>query len=225
MVCVNANKNRGKAAPLSLTTEKKVNRIYRTDVAQPSDCDTWLSARWAVGMQSSCDRQRLPTNEFAHKVRKPVSESSALANTTRNFLLFRSELFLYHQEDDQIGQWFVGGDCTGWLYARLLPFPNITHETDPTMEDWGWYASIRTIDSATSIALLIYPWTYLDYCWLVAIKPRRKLLRLQSDTVVRNAVDYVADVIDDIMAGDERFESFGWREENPFDTGVTDPRT
>ena len=28
-----------------------------------------------------------------------------------------------------------------------------------------------------------------------------------------------------IIGEDNRFESFGWREQNPFDTGVTDPRT
>jgi hypothetical protein len=69
--------------------------------------------------------------------------------------------------DDQIDAWFVGGDCAGWIYARLLPLPNIVGETEPLMEDWGWYASIKTCDTDTSIALLVYPWDYLDHCWMI----------------------------------------------------------
>ncbi|MEQ9586510.1 MAG: hypothetical protein RJS97_00820 [Parvibaculaceae bacterium] len=147
-----------------------------------------------------------------------------MATTERNYLLFRSELFLHRQPDDQLDQWFVGGDCAGWLYARLLPLPNIAPATEPLMEDWGWYASVRTIDTGTSIALLVYAWDYLDHCWLIGLDPKRRLIWRQSDTVIRSALDCVADGIDGIMAEDDRFESFGWHDENPFDTGVTDPR-
>ena len=92
------------------------------------------------------------------------------------------------------------------------------------MEDWGWYASVKTKDSDTSIALLIYPWDYLDHCWLIGLDPKHRLLRRKPETTIRVALDRVANGIDGIMDSDDRFESFGWREQNPFDSGVTDPR-
>ena len=61
----------------------------------------------------------------------------------RNFVLFRSELFAHDQADDQIGLWFVGGDCAGWIYARLLHLPNIVRNTEPLMEDWGGTQALR----------------------------------------------------------------------------------
>lgn len=142
----------------------------------------------------------------------------------RNFILFRSKLFLHEQADDQIDHWFVGGDCAGWIYARLLPLPNLTRETEPLMEDWGWYASVKTLDTDTSIALLIYAWNFLDHCWMVGLDPKRRFLKQQPKNIIRAAVDCVADGIDDIIGSDDRFESFGWYERNPFDTGIKDPR-
>jgi hypothetical protein len=138
--------------------------------------------------------------------------------------LFRSELFLHDQPDDQIDHWFLGGDCAGWIYARLLPLPNLLRETDPLMEDWGWYASVKTRDTDTSIAMLVYSWPYGDHCWMIGLDPRRRWLKRQSREVICAAIDYVADGIDGIITSDTRFESFGWHELNPFDTGATDPR-
>ncbi|MEI7462424.1 MAG: hypothetical protein WCK15_23755 [Pirellula sp.] len=129
-----------------------------------------------------------------------------------------------YQADEHIDCWFVGGDCAGWIYARLLPNPNIVRDTEPLMEDWGWYASVKTRDSDTSIALLVYAWPFLEHCWLIGLDPKRRLLRRQHDTTIRAAVDCIADGIDGIICSDDRFESFGWREQNPFDTGVKDPR-
>ena len=92
------------------------------------------------------------------------------------------------------------------------------------MEDWGWYATVKTRDTGTSIALLFYPWPYLEYCWLIGIDHKRKWLRRESPEAIRAAIDCVADGIDGILASDVQFESFGWREKNPFDSGITDPR-
>jgi len=142
----------------------------------------------------------------------------------RNFVLFRSDLFLYDQADEHIDCWFVGGDCAGWIYARLLPQPNIIRETEPVMQDWGWYASVKTNDPDTSIALLVYAWPFLEHCWMIALEPKRRLFQHQPSTMLRAALDSVADAIDGIVDPDDRFESFGWYEQNPFDTGVTDPR-
>jgi hypothetical protein len=176
-----------------------------------------------IGVYSPLSTGSVSNNTFANNTNSSPT-SHALSAPARNFLLFRSDLFLHRQEDDQIDQWFVGGDCAGWIYARLLPHRNITRETEPLMEDWGWYARVRTQDSETSIALLFYPWDHLDHCWLIGLDAKRKLMRRQSPEVIRAALDCVADAIDGVIAGDTRFESFGWRESNPFDTGVTDPR-
>lgn len=92
------------------------------------------------------------------------------------------------------------------------------------MEDWGWYASVKTKDSETSIALLIYAWPFLEHCWLIGLDPKRRLFQRQPDSTLAAAVNCVADAIDGMIGSDDRFESFGWREQNPFDTGVTDPR-
>ncbi len=147
-----------------------------------------------------------------------------MPDDARNSLLFRSELFIHRQEDSQIDHWFVGGDCAGWLYARLLALPNIERRTDPLMEDWGWYACVKTKDTATSISLLSYAWDFLDHCWLVGLEPKRRLLRRQSDKIIRAATDCIADAIDEIIVQDDRFESFGWQEKNPFELNTTDPR-
>jgi len=131
---------------------------------------------------------------------------------------------LHKQADDQIDRWFVGGDCVGWIYARLLPLENIVRETEPLMEDWGWYASVKTRDTDTTVGLLVYAWDYLDHCWLIGLEPQTRLLKRQTEVTIRDAVDCVADGIDGIIGFDDRFESFGWHEQNPFDSGVTDPR-
>ena len=92
------------------------------------------------------------------------------------------------------------------------------------MEDWGWYASVTTIDTNVSIALLFYTWDYLDHCWMIGLDPKRRWFRKQPEQTIRAALDCVADGIDGIIESDDRFESFGWHEENPFDIGITDPR-
>lgn len=37
-----------------------------------------------------------------------------LSQSNQKFLIFRTDLFLYDQEDDQLDAWFVGSDCAGW---------------------------------------------------------------------------------------------------------------
>jgi hypothetical protein len=34
---------------------------------------------------------------------------------TRNYGLFKTDLFVFHQKDEDIDQWFGGGDCAGWF--------------------------------------------------------------------------------------------------------------
>ncbi len=147
-----------------------------------------------------------------------------MAENDRNFIIFHTDLFLWKQADDQIDQWFVGGDCAGWLYARLLPLNDVRDDLGPCMEDWGgWYSSLRIGEPEVRVALLTYAWFETTNHWLIHLDPIRKLFRRQSDATVRQAVDYVADGIDQIIAADDRFTSLGWQELNPFDTGFTVP--
>lgn len=153
-----------------------------------------------------------------------IAKCVTMETVPRNWILFRTELFLYEQPDDQIDRWLVGGDCAGWIYARLLPLPTIAHDWHPAMEDWGWYASVLADESNTSIGMLFYAWPFLDNSWLIGLQPRKKLFRKLPSAVMRGAVDCVADGIDHILTSDDRFESFGWYEQNPFETDMTDPR-
>jgi hypothetical protein len=85
----------------------------------------------------------------------------------RNYLLFRNALFLGFQSEEDIGRWFVGGDCLGWIYARLLPRPDLRDVCCPVMEDWGWYASVATRDIKVEVELLLYSYLlvtgFLDF--------------------------------------------------------------
>lgn len=135
--------------------------------------------------------------------------------TTRHFLHFRSELFLYFQEDDQIDQWFVGGDCAGWLYARLLPLPHLEHSCGPVMEDWGWYLQVQVADPGVDVALLVYPSLQREHCWVVGLDAKRRLFRRQPETEIQQALDRVADGLEQIIAADERLEFLSWHEEFP----------
>jgi hypothetical protein len=92
------------------------------------------------------------------------------------------------------------------------------------MEDWGWYASVKTRDTDVSVGLLVYAWNYLDHCWLIGLDPKQRLLRRKPEKTIRATIDYVANGIDGIIGSDGRFESFGLREQNPFDSRVTDPQ-
>ncbi|QDS98089.1 hypothetical protein HG15A2_13610 [Adhaeretor mobilis] len=138
----------------------------------------------------------------------------------RDWLIFKSGLFLYHQPDDQIDQWFVGGDCAGWLYARLLPQPNIRAGTSPVMEDWGWYSALRTFDLNVRVALLTYPWPEQEHCWAIGLEPKRKFFLRSSNSKFQQAVTCIADGLDAIVEADERFEHLGWFAQDPFLTAA-----
>jgi hypothetical protein len=132
----------------------------------------------------------------------------------RNWLLFATDLFLDHQSDDDLNRWLLGGDCLGWIYARLLADQQLTVECCPFMEDWGWYASVRHQDSKTSVCILLY--SYIDKHWLLGLKPRHTFSWSKRRANPVDPKTYVAFAIDGIIA-DTRFRSFGWREDENFE--------
>ena len=74
------------------------------------------------------------------------------------FVAFQTDLFFTDIPDDQLDHWFVGGDCAGWFYARLLPDIHITDHYGPVMEDWGWTMAVKVDD----ILVWINTWQHLD---------------------------------------------------------------
>ncbi|MGN6546275.1 MAG: hypothetical protein ACTHK7_14570, partial [Aureliella sp.] len=135
--------------------------------------------------------------------------------TDRNYLLFRNALFLGYQSEEEIGRWFPGGDCLGWIYARLLPHPDLKNVCCPVMEDWGWYASVETRDTQVRVELLLY--SYIAGYWLLGVGAKPGLLWRKPLSVREEAHERVADAIDAILQADEYFESQGWRADDRFD--------
>jgi hypothetical protein len=140
----------------------------------------------------------------------------------RNWLLFATDLFLDHQSDDDLNRWLLGGDCLGWIYARLLADQQLTVECCPVMEDWGWYASVRTRDAKISVRISLY--AYIDKHWLLGLGTRKALFWKKRSNQLTDAQIYVADAIDAII-DDTRFNSFGWREDDQFDVLKQKKRT
>ncbi len=133
----------------------------------------------------------------------------------RNCLLFRSELFLDQQADEDLGRWFLGGDCLGWIYARLLPHAELEYDCHPLMEDWGWYARIRTRDKKIPVELALY--SYIDRHWLLWLMAKDALLWRKPREQLEAAQNCVADAIDAMIAGDDCFTSLGWRVDDKFE--------
>lgn len=143
----------------------------------------------------------------------------------RNLILFRTQLFQYEQPDDQLDTWIVGRDCASSLYARMVPHPNLIGVTEPVMEDWGWYARVKTRDIGVSIQVLVYSWPFLDNCWMIGLETQQAFFGRHSPEAMSKAIDCASDVIDGIVRSDSQFESFGWSDANPLESEVTAPRT
>ncbi|HCO27457.1 MAG: hypothetical protein CME31_17885 [Gimesia sp.] len=107
------------------------------------------------------------------------------------FVSFHTKLFFTDIPDEQLDSWFIGGDCSGWFYARLIPYNQMEPDLEPTMEDWGWIMTVKT----NGIAVDIYVWEYLERhnSWVFGIAAKNKWLRkipaeqldTSEDTVAR----------------------------------------
>ena len=136
-----------------------------------------------------------------------------------SFLLLETELFLAEQEDKDLDHWFLGADCAGWFYARLLPQPGITQSLSPVMEDWGgWTMAVQV----QGLPVWINIWRYFpsEKTWLLGIKARKRFLARTSNEQLQQAESRVADALQLIVNGDPRFTSHEWRAENPFETDI-----
>lgn len=138
----------------------------------------------------------------------------------RNFVLFKTDLFVFHQEDEDIGAWFVGGDCAGWFYARLLLVDRIQPHLEPVMEDWGW--TFAVLVDGVRVSIDVWAFFEVENCWLFGVEAKKRLFGRQSSETLLGAEEIVRSACETIMAGDLRIVKHAWFAENPFDLGVMD---
>lgn len=134
-----------------------------------------------------------------------------------NFILFKTDLFVFRKRDNDIDKWSVGGDCAGWFYVRLLLSERIRHECDPVMEDWGWTFAV----SVDGIKVRINVWAFpIENCWLFGLQPLRGLFRRESSEKLNFAHETVARELETIISSDARIVKHANFAENPFDSDI-----
>jgi hypothetical protein len=134
------------------------------------------------------------------------------------FVLFTTDLFVFEQQEKDIDQWFVGGDCAGWFYARLLSVDGVRKDMEPLMEDWGWTFAL----SVNGLKVWVNIWAFhaIDNCWLLGVEARKGMFRRERTEVLDNARDIICDGIEQILKSDSRFLNRRWYAENPFDLDI-----
>lgn len=137
---------------------------------------------------------------------------------TRNYVLFKTDLFVSHQKEEDIDQWFVGGDCAGWFYARLLPAERIRPFCEPVMEDWGW--TFAVIVDEVRVWVNVWAFDGMENCWLFGIEAKKRVFHRQTSEVLQRAKDVACDALDEIMARDPRILTRKWLTANPFDLNI-----
>jgi hypothetical protein len=140
----------------------------------------------------------------------------------RSFVLFKNDLFLYRQHDEDIDAWSVGGDCAAWIYMRLfLSDCWIGPRRDPGMEDWGGWSFEVLVHhvKGQSVTVHINVWQYFlaENHWLLGILPvnEMRFFGRHSPDVLLAARNIVCDEIERIIVADSRFEQHRWFAENP----------
>lgn len=132
-----------------------------------------------------------------------------------NYLTFETDLFFTGIPDDQLDEWFIGADCSGWMYARLLPNSEINHHLGPTMEDWGWIMSVEV----KGLVIEICVWEHLDHPnhWILGIAGKKRLLKSINQDLLREAEKVVEVALTAIVQTDARFSNVCWSQENPME--------
>lgn len=135
------------------------------------------------------------------------------------YVLLQTDLFQIEQPDEDLDKWFVGGDCAGWFYARLLPQSGIVQHCDPVMEDWGWTMAV----AVSTIPVWINIWQYFDieHAWLLGVEARKRFFSRTSQQALAKAESLVGDALEAIISGDARFMAHKWYAENPFEVPIT----
>ncbi len=137
----------------------------------------------------------------------------------RNFVLFKTDLFVCCQRDEDIDHWFLGGDSAGWFYARLLPVDRIRPYCEPVMEDWGgWTFAV----SFEEVRVWVNVWVYheIESCWLLGVEAKKRFFRRQNAETLQRAKDIVCDTLEEIMTHEPRILKDKWFAESPFNLNV-----
>jgi hypothetical protein len=145
---------------------------------------------------------------------------SHVTSGARNFVLFKTDLFVFRQRDEDIDKWRVGGDCAGWFYVRLLLAERIQHYCEPVMEDWGWTFAV----SVDGVRVCVNVWAFyeIENCWLFGLEPKRRLFQRQSPETLLETKEAVCDALAAIMMADPRIVRSSWFAENPFQQKIND---
>ena len=143
-----------------------------------------------------------------------------VASVARNFVLFKTDLFVFRQRDEDIDNWCVGGDCAGWFYVRLLLVQHIRQYCDPVMKDWGWMFAV----SVDGVKVWVNVWAFfeIENCWLFGLESTGGWFRRQSSEKLNAAKDVVATALERIMADDSRIVKRAWHAENPMELNIKD---
>ncbi len=141
-----------------------------------------------------------------------------MASVARNFVLFKTDLFLFHQRNEDIDRWFVGGDCAGWFYARLLPVDRIQGSCEPVMEDWGWTFAVSVDD----VKIWVNAWAFhgMEHCWLLGLEAEKRVFRRKNSEALVRAKDVVSNALENIITGEPRIAKHEWFTESPFNLNV-----
>jgi hypothetical protein len=142
-----------------------------------------------------------------------------VASVARNFVLFKTDLFVFRQRDEDIDSWCVGGDCAAWFYVRLLLVEHIRQDCDPVMEDWGWTFAVSVDGIKVWVNICAFS---IENCWLFGLESKGGWFRRQSSEKLIAAKEAVANAIETIMAADSRFVKRTWYAENPFELNLKD---
>jgi hypothetical protein len=141
-------------------------------------------------------------------------------SAARDFVLFKTDFYVFHQHDEDIDQWFVGGDCAGWFYVRLLLVDQIRPDCDPVMEDWGWTFAV----SVDGLRVRVSVWAFfeIENCWLFGLEAKGGWFRPRSRKRRIAAKEAVARALESIMEADSRMAKRSWFADNPFELDIMD---
>jgi hypothetical protein len=133
-------------------------------------------------------------------------------STARNFVLFKTDLFLFHQHDEDIDRWHVGGDCAAWFYVRLLLGSRIKPALEPVMEDWGWTFEVVALNQRVRVNV----WAYfeIDHCWIFGVDAIPSFGHRRPTEEARESV---CEALEKILLADARFLKHKWFDRNPWE--------
>lgn len=128
-----------------------------------------------------------------------------------NVFRFRTNLFFTDQPDDQLDQWFLGGDCAAWFFMRLMAEEELEYCCCPTMEDWGWTMAVKCFE--IQVWFMIYR---EEDVWAFIVETRKGFLQRKFYEHQATALEKTMRTIESIARSDNRFNDIGWSGREPF---------